>query len=128
MQQTFLTVLQFFRDIQNQLFSFLPAQAGIGDGLAEDMLISLLGTVFQITFDHQSLDQPLNGGVLVAAVDDILGDTDLFQILLAGIVVIGVYDDRRLSQTGMFIQAVYPQQIFVVIIGGASSGIIDIAS
>ena len=41
------------------------------------MLANALGAIFNIAFDHQTLYQPLDHRVLIAAVDDILCDADL---------------------------------------------------
>ena len=57
------------------------------------MLICFLCAVFQITFDHQTFYQSFEGGILIAAVNNVLGNADLLQILLAGVVMVGIYDD-----------------------------------
>ena len=46
------------------------------------MLLGLCGAVLDIAFDHQSLNELFNIGVLIAAVNDILGDTYLLEIFL----------------------------------------------
>ncbi len=57
------------------------------------MLADALRTVFDIAFDHKSLYQLFDIGILIAAVYDILCDTYLLKILLAGVVVVCIYDN-----------------------------------
>ena len=55
------------------------------------MLTGTLRTVFEVTFDHETLDETFNVVVLVAAVDNVLCDADLLEVFLAGVVVVSVY-------------------------------------
>ena len=70
--------LQQFRHVVDEAFGFFPAQAGVGDGFAICAFTDLLIAVFDIAFNHQAFDQLLDVSLMFAAVDDVLGDTDLF--------------------------------------------------
>ena len=59
-------ILNQICDVQNQTFAFGPADAGICNGLAVDVLADLLAAVFQVAFDHKALDHGLDVGGMAA--------------------------------------------------------------
>lgn len=44
----------------NQLFGGCPAEAGVGNGFAINAFAHLLTAVFDVTFNHQTLNQTVN--------------------------------------------------------------------
>ena len=78
-------MLQLFRQIQNQAFTFLPAQAGIRDGLSIAASADFLSPIHKIAFNHQSFDKLFNVVIQFAIMKDLLCDADLFQVLLSGV-------------------------------------------
>lgn len=70
-------VLTFFGDVVEKLLGFLPAQAGVGDGFAIDVVVDCLGAVFDVAFNHQTFDKVVDVLAVAAAVEDFLGDTNL---------------------------------------------------
>ena len=88
-----IPILYKLRKLENKLLCLFPAKTRISDRFAEDMLAGSLRAVFQIAFNHQSLHQSLDISIFIAAVNDILGNADLFQILLTGVIVVGIHDD-----------------------------------
>ena len=74
----FYTSLKLLCNIQHQAFGLFPSETRVGNRLTKNMLAYALGTILQIAFNHQTLNQTLDITVLVTAVYDILGNTDLF--------------------------------------------------
>ena len=77
--------LNGFGNLIQEAFRFLPAQAGVGDGLAIAMLADLLASWLDITLDHHAFYEIMDIRRVPAAVQDFLNDTDLFPVLLVGI-------------------------------------------
>ena len=92
-----------FRYLVDQPFGFLPAQAGIGDGFAVNVLAAadLLGSGLQIAFDHEALYQGIDPWIVVAASQYLPGDSDLLFVFFVGVGVVGIYDGSRIFQTGL---------------------------
>ena len=59
--------LQFFYQIINQLFCLFPSKTRVCNRLAKCMLSHPLGTVFNITFNHQSLYKTFDICILISA-------------------------------------------------------------
>ena len=64
----------------------------------------------------------------MAAVKNVLRNPDLLQVLLAGIGVIGVYNDSRIFQSSLVIQRFQAPQGLIMIIRHAAAELIDIAA
>ena len=80
------------------------------------MFLSLAGAVFDVAFYHQTLYEALNICVLITAVNDVLGNTYLFKILFARVVVVGVNDDGGVYEVRFFVKLINFEKIFVVVI------------
>lgn len=96
-----MKVLTFFSDIEKKPFCFLPAQAGVRDGFAIDVVVNCLGAVFDIAFNHQTFDKVVDILAVAAAVEDFFGDTNLLKVLFVGIGMVDVYDAGRVLQGGL---------------------------
>ena len=92
------------------------------------MLSDALCSIFNVAFNHQALNQTFDVLVLVAAVNDVLGNADLLEILLAGVVMVGIHNDRRVREIGFLIEFFNSQKIFVMIVRNASAGMVNIAT
>ena len=77
-------VLKQISHIENEAFCLFPAETGVCDGFAE-YLVGLLASVLKIALYHKSLDQLLDVGRIVAAVNYLLGNSYLLKILFAGV-------------------------------------------
>ena len=60
--------------------------------------------------------------------NDILGDTDLLQVLLTRVIVVGVHNDRGVGKTRLFIKLSYTKKILVVVVRHASSGVVNVSA
>ena len=92
------------------------------------MFLGLTSAVLKVTLNHESLNQTLDICILIAAVNNILGDTNLLKPLLAGVVVVGIYNDGGIGEIRFLVKLLYAKQILVVIVGGASAGVVDISA
>lgn len=63
----------------DQSFGLFPAQAGIGDRFSVAVPVYVLGAIFDVTLDHQALDQFFDLRRISAAVHDVFADIDLFE-------------------------------------------------
>ena len=82
-------------NLEEKTLSLLPAKAGIGYGFSINMIMDLLAAIFDVALDHQSLDQLMDVIAVTAAVKYFFCNTDLLQILLVGVGVVGIYDAGR---------------------------------
>ena len=123
-----MLVLKLLGKIQNESFRLFPAKAWIGDRFAEDMIAGSLRAVLKVAFDHQTLDKALDRFVLIPAVNNILGDSDLFKILFSRVVVVCIHDNRRIGKSRFCVQLADSEQILVMIIGNALARIIQVSA
>ena len=91
-------------NLEEKTLSLLPAKAGIGDGFSINMIMDLLAAIFDVALDHQSFHQLMDVVVITAAVKDFLGNTDLFQILLVGVRMVGIYNTSWILEVFLSIQ------------------------
>ena len=70
------------------------------------MLADLLTAGLQVAFNHQALYHGGNVGIMTAAVEDLLGNTDLFHILLAGVGMIAVHNAGGILQISFHVHLV----------------------
>ena len=62
------------------------------------MLLGLASAVLKVAFYHKTFDDLLDIGVLITAVNYVLGNTYLLEIFLAGVVVICVNYDSGIYE------------------------------
>ena len=91
------------------------------------MFLGLTSTVLEVTLDHETLNKTFDVTILIAAMHDILSDTDLLKPLLAGVIMVGTNDYRRINEIGFCIKFLYSKQILIVIVRSASSGVVNIS-
>ena len=72
------------RDVLDQPLGGVPADTGVGDGLAVDVLADLLGAGLQVALDHEALDHVPDVGGVAAGMEDLLADAGLLHVLLGG--------------------------------------------
>lgn len=68
------------------------------------MIMDLLAAIFDVALDHQSFHQLMDVVVITAAVKDFLGNTNLFQILLVGVRMVGIYHTSWILEVFLSIQ------------------------
>src|SRR5699024_1537444 len=117
-----------FGDGVDQLFGVVPAQAGVGDGLAVDVFPDGLAAGFQVAFHHDALDQGADLGGKLAVVHDFLDNADLLVVLLVRVGVVGVHDDRRVLQVHLVVQLQQPHDVLIVIVGLGDTPLVDPAA
>ena len=86
-------LLQSVGNVKDKFFCLFPTEAGISNGLAVYALFSLLSAVFDVAFDHKTLDEAVQIVVVTLAVKNFLSNTDLFKITLVGVGVVAVDDN-----------------------------------
>ena len=62
----FVSLNNLICEAVNKFFGLFPAEAGVGDRFTVNALTDLLCTVFDVAFDHETLDQLLDIGILTA--------------------------------------------------------------
>ena len=80
-----------------------------------------LAAVFNVAFDHQSLDQFMDIVAVTAAVQDFFGDPDLFQILLVGVGMVHIHDTGRILEGSLGIELTEKTKVLIMIIGKYSA-------
>ncbi len=120
--------LPVFREVVDEPLGLLPAEAGVGNGLAVDAVSDGLCAVDQVALDHEALDEVADRAVVVGAVDDVLGNADLFIVLLAGVAVVGVHEDGGVLCPGLFVEPSDGQQVFVVVVRVAVAELVHAAA
>ena len=124
----FPVLLEEIRQLIDQPFALLPAEAGVRDRAAVDAVADFLAAVFQITFDHQAFHQSADILRDVHAVEDVFGDPDLFEVLLAGVGVVAVDDHGRVAEISLFVGVQQVLQILVVVVRMAAAEAVDVAA
>ena len=81
-----------------------------------------------VALDHQALDHLMQLSVLAAAVENVAGDADLLEVLLAGVGVVGIDNDGRIEQAALLVTLVQADQILIVVVGDGLAGGILIAA
>ena len=104
-------ILPKFREVIDELFGFLPADAGVGDGEPIYAALGLLVAVEEVGLDHQPLDHAVNIAAVAGAVEHLLGDAGLLIPLLAGVGVVRVDDDGGILQTALAVELAQLAQI-----------------
>ena len=92
------------------------------------MLTDFLTSRFYITLNHNSFYQRFDGRIHISAVKYIHNDADLLHILLVGVGVIRVHNNRTAKMLMLVIQLIKQKQIFVVIVGHALALLVDISA
>ena len=77
----------------------------------------LLGTIDQVALDHQTFDQTTQFVALTAGVQNVLGDTGLFEVFFCGICMVGIDDNSRVLEARLGVQLGQLAQILVVVVG-----------
>ena len=121
-------LLTEIRQLVNEPFALLPSETGIRDRTAVDAVADFLAAIFQITFDHQTFHQSADILRDVHAVEDVFGDPDLFEVLLAGVGVVAVDDHGRVAEIGLFVGVQQVLQILVVVVRMAAAEAVDVAA
>ena len=75
------------------------------------MLLGFAGTVLKVALDHKTFYKTLDIRVLITAVNDILSDTNLFEVLLARVVMVCINDDRGIDKIGFLVKFFYTEKI-----------------
>ena len=101
----------------NQPLGFFPTQTGVRDGFTVNTITDFLRAVFQITFNHESFDQLAHIFAVAHAVQDFFCNANLFQILFAGIGMVGIYNECGILQSFFCIDFCQVLQIFIMVIG-----------
>ena len=83
-------------DFTNQLFCLIPAQTGVSYRLTKDIR-GILAAIFQVGFNHKATDIFANVFIPSSVDEGLADDADLFQVVLARIIMIGVNNDERIS-------------------------------
>ena len=115
------------RDLVHQPFAFFPAQTGIRDGLAVAVFADPAAAGFDVAFDHKSLYQTTDVIRVAAAVQDFLGNTHLFGVLLVGIGVVGIYDAGWILKISLGVEIAEKLKILVVVVGAALASLVHCA-
>ena len=103
-------------DRRDQTLRIIPADAGIGDGLSEDMILRLAVSLFDIGFYHKSLDETSELRRILSGVHDFLRDPQLLLVLFRRIAVVRIHHDGRIHEILLHIEIVQKLQILVVIV------------
>ena len=106
-------------NIENQFFGFLPADAGVGNGLAVDVLTDFLAAVFQVAFDHEALEHTLDVAVVAAGVEDVFADPGLLVVLLGRVGMVGIHNEGDVFQASGGVGIIEIFQVFKMIVGMA---------
>ena len=97
-------MLALLSDFVEKSFCFFPSKTRVGDGFSIDVIMDLLAAIFDVALDHQSFHQLMDVVAVTTAVKDFLGNTDLFQILLVGVRMVGIYHTSRILEVFLSIQ------------------------
>ena len=97
-------MLALLSDLVEKSFCFFPSKARVGDGFSIDVIMDFLAAIFDVALDHQSFHHLMDVVVITAAVKDFLGNTDLFQILLVGVRMVGIYHTSWILEVFLSIQ------------------------
>ena len=112
-------------NLEEKTLSLLPAKAGIGDGFSINMIMDFLAAIFDVALDHQPFDQFVDVVAVTAAVKYFFCNTDLLQILLVGVGVVGINHACRILQVLLGVQLTEQTEIFVVIVRKYLSVLVD---
>ena len=63
---------------------------------------------------------------MATALEDVFSDADLFEILFARIGVVGVDDDRRMSEVAFAVGFIQALQVFIVVVRQAVAEAVDV--
>ena len=83
-----------------------------------------LAAFHKIAFDHESLDQVVDAGIVNPAVHNLSCDAGLLVKLFVGIGMVGVYNGGWVDQCGFIVFCEKQLQILIVIIGNVVSVLI----
>lgn len=119
---------EHLREVEDELLRLVPAEARIRDGLAVRALADLLVTVLDVTLNHEALDERADIRRDLAAVDDILRDADLLEILLARVRMIRVDDDSRVHKIALVVCLAERAQVLVVVVRQTVAEAVDITA
>ena len=126
--KVFKLILHKLRHSANKLYSVIPTDAGVSDGLAVNTLANLLAAFFYVAFNHESLEELLNVFILRAAVHYLGGDAELFLIFLCGVCVVAVHDKRRIVKSLLRILDIEMLEVLVVIVGHRFAVLVYVAA
>lgn len=85
------------RNVIDQLFGIFPSETRIGNGFSVNMISDRLISLFDVTFNHQTLYQRTDIGRKLAVMHHFFCDTDLFLKLLSGVGMVGINDGCRMD-------------------------------
>ena len=97
----------------------------IGNGFSVNMISDRLISLFDVTFNHQTLYQRTDIGRKLAVMHHFFCDTDLFLKLLSGVGMVGINDGCRMDDIHFFVHLMKTDQIFIVIILGGIAVLAD---
>ena len=72
-------------DIEDELFCSCPADAGVRNGFAVDVLVDLLRAVLKVALDHKALNKRVYGFGVLTVMADLLGNSNLCLVVLIGV-------------------------------------------
>ena len=125
---SYLSCLQFFRQVKQQSFRLFPAQAGVGNRFAIDAVMHALSTVLDIAFNHQALDDSVDVRVQLTGMHDILSNANLLQIFFAGVGVVGIHNNCRILQLTFCVHINNDFQYLIMVVGEAVADGVNIAA
>ena len=114
--------------IQDQPLGLCPAEAGVGDGFTVDALLCLLRAVLNVALDHQTLNKLLDIVIMAAGVQDLLGDANLLQVLLARVGMVGIHDHGGILKILLGVSVRQTDQILIMVVGEGISAIIHVSA
>ena len=117
-----------FCNIVDKSFGFCPAEAGVSDGLTVYAFSDLLCAVFDVAFDHEALDKLLDIRVVATAMENFLGNTNLFKRLFAGVCVVGIHDNGFICEILCRIYFAEREKVFVVVVREGVTLIVNVTA
>ena len=121
----FYLLFDLIRNVIDQLFGIFPSETRIGNGFSVNMISDRLISLFDVTFNHQTLYQRTDIGINLAVIHHFFCDTDLFLKLLSGVGMVGINDGCRMDDIHFFVHLMKTDQIFIVIILGGIAVLAD---
>lgn len=95
------TALRALGDVEHELLGLLPTDARVGNRLAVHAAVDGLVAVLQVAFHHKAADDTVDGLVAAAGVEHLLGDAQLLERALAGVVVVAVHHHTGVGVAGL---------------------------
>ena len=102
--------------IKYKPLGLFPAEAGVGYRLAVYILAYFLVSVFDIALYHQTLYKLSDVLAVAHTVKYLFRDAYLLEVLLSGIRVIRIHDERRILEPFLSVGLSETIEVFVVVI------------